>query len=104
MKEKQQTLRPVRPVGILKVARTSKAHIPKLIMRETGGGHEIPFVIGASIVLLYNPELELEELLETLEVLKQDLKLRAVETPQAGTGGELEGVSTSPGGGDAQDE
>jgi hypothetical protein len=95
----------IKPVGTIKLTKASKAHIPKLIRRETETRlhGEIPFVTGSSIVLLYDPRLSLEELLERLKVLEQDLKLRVVKTPQARTGGELEGVSTSPGGGDAQD-
>lgn len=68
----------IRPVGTLKLTRTAKTHISELIRRETETepGEEIPFVISASTVLLYNPKLDLDELLASIEVLKQDLKLR----------------------------
>ena len=68
----------IKPVGYLKITKTCKGHIPELIRRETGipPGGAIPFVINASTVLLYNPNLTLEELLESLEVLKRDIKLR----------------------------
>ncbi|MDH7564793.1 MAG: hypothetical protein ACQXXG_09490 [Candidatus Bathyarchaeia archaeon] len=78
MEEKQTR---IRPVGTIKLTKTSKAHIPELIRRETETqpGEEIPFVINAATVLLYNPKLDLEQLLASLEVLKQDLKLRFKE-------------------------
>lgn len=68
----------IRPVGTIKLTKTSKAHIPELIRRETDTrpGEEIPFVINAATVLLYNPKLDLQQLLASLEVLKEDLKLR----------------------------
>jgi len=68
----------IKPVGTIKLTKTAKAHIPQLIRRETETqpGEEIPFVINAAIVLLYNPKLDLQQLLASLEVLKQDLKLR----------------------------
>jgi hypothetical protein len=96
----------IKPVGTLKLTRTAKCHVPKLIRRETETRlhGEIPFVTGSSIVLLYNPRLTLEELLERLKVLEQDLKLRVVKSPQAQQAGRRpEGVRATPGEGDAQD-
>lgn len=73
----------VKPVGYLKTTKTSKSHIPELIRRETGTqpGEKIPFVINASTVLLYNPNLSLEELLASIDVLKSDVKLRVERGP-----------------------
>ena len=73
----------IKPVGYLKTTKTSKAHIPELIRRETGveSGGEIPFVINASTVLLYNPNLSLEDLLNSIDVLKRDVKLRIQKEP-----------------------
>lgn len=68
----------VKPVGYLKITKTSKSHISELIRRETGvqSGGQIPYVINASTVLLYNPNLTLEELLASIDVLRRDVKLR----------------------------
>jgi len=73
----------VKPVGTLKLTRTAKCHVPKLIRRETNTRlhGEIPFVTGSSIVLLYNPRLSLEELLE-----RRALKERAFYKEYKGEG------------------
>ena len=70
----------IKPVGYLKTTKNAKSHIPELIRRETGvdAGGQIPYVINASTVLLYNPSLNLEALLASIEVLKRDVKLRGV--------------------------
>ena len=65
----------IRPVGVLRANKASKAHIHKVIIEECGGP-DIPYVINASTVLLYNPRLSLENLLASIDVLKQDVKLR----------------------------
>ena len=72
----------IKPVGYLKLTETSKAHISKLILRETAvePGGKIPFVINASTVLLYNPRMSLEDLLASIDVLKQNVKLRLQKT------------------------
>lgn len=71
----------VRPVGYLKLTRTSKTHISELIRRETsvGPGGKIPFVINASSVLLYDPKMSTKELVASLDVLRQDIMLRNSE-------------------------
>jgi len=68
----------VKPVGYLKTTRTSKSHIPELIRRETGTepGDKIPYVINARTVLLYDPTLNLRDILASIDVLKEDVKLR----------------------------
>lgn len=65
----------IRPLNTLKVNKAGKAHIHKVIIEECGG-HEIPYVINASTVLLFNPELSLDSLLASINVLKEDVKLR----------------------------
>jgi hypothetical protein len=65
----------VRPVGVIHANKDYKAHIHKVIIEECGG-HEIPYVMNASTVLLYNPSLSLDELLASIGVLKRDVKLR----------------------------
>ena len=68
----------VKPVGYLKTTKTCKSHIPELIRRETGTkpGGKIPYVINASTVLLYDPRLNLQGLLASIDVLRSDVKLR----------------------------
>lgn len=68
----------IKPVGHLKTTKQGKTHLPNLIRREIGVeyGGEIPYVINASAVLLYDSKLSMEELLASIDVLKQDVKLR----------------------------
>jgi hypothetical protein len=65
----------IRPVGVIRANKANKAHIHRVIIDECGG-HNIPYVINASAVLLYNPNLTLESLLASIDVLKRDVKLR----------------------------
>lgn len=65
----------IRPAGVLRANKASKAHIHKVILEECGG-HDIPYVINASTVLLYNPTLSLDSLLASIDVLKRDVVLR----------------------------
>lgn len=71
----------VRPVGSFKTTETGKAHIPSIIRKELGlsGAGEIPFYLDANCVLLIRSGSSLEDVLNGLDVLKADLKLR-VET------------------------
>jgi len=64
----------VRPIGVIRANKENKAHIHKVIIEECGG-REIPYVMNASTVLLYNPNLSLEDLLASIDVLKRDVKL-----------------------------
>ena len=66
----------IRPVGTLRANRSKKAHIHKIIIEECGGGHNIPYVINARAVLLYDPRLTAEELVASIDVLKDDVVLR----------------------------
>lgn len=75
MNEKERKNITIRPVGVIRANKAGKAHIHKMIIEECGG-HAIPYVINASTVLLYNPNLNLGELLESIDVLKRDVKLR----------------------------
>jgi hypothetical protein len=71
----------IKPVGSIKLSKQGKAHIPQLIQKETNTqpGKEIPFVINASTVLLFDPDLNLEELLASIDVLREDVKLRQIK-------------------------
>lgn len=75
MNEKETKPTNIRPVGVLRANKDSKAHIHKVIIEECGS-HDIPYIINASTVLLYNPTLSLEALLASIDVLKSDVKLR----------------------------
>jgi hypothetical protein len=68
----------IKPVGYIKTTKTCKGHIPELIRREVNAapGDQIPFVINARTVLLYDPDLSLESLLASIDVLKRDVALR----------------------------
>ena len=68
----------IRPVGYIKLTRTSRTYINELIRRETSteAGDQIPFVINAKSVLLYDPSLSAEDLIKSLEVMKKDILLR----------------------------
>lgn len=68
----------IRPVGTLRANKASKAHIHKVIIEECGG-RNIPYVINASTVLLYNPSLSLADLLASIDVLRSDVKLRTAK-------------------------
>uniref|UniRef100_A0A6M3M0F5 Uncharacterized protein n=1 Tax=viral metagenome TaxID=1070528 RepID=A0A6M3M0F5_9ZZZZ len=65
----------IRPVGILKANRAKKAHIHKIIIEECGGC-DIPYIINARSVLLYDPRLTAEELIASINVLKDSITLR----------------------------
>jgi len=75
MNETEKETTNIRPVGTIRANKDGKAHIHKVIIEECGG-NAIPYVINASTVLLYNPNLNLEDLLASIEVLKSDVKLR----------------------------
>lgn len=71
----------IRPVNYIRVNKAQKAHIHKVIMEECAT-NEIPYVINASTILLYNPNLSLEELLASIDVLRRDVKLRVQSKEQ----------------------
>jgi len=62
------------------MTKKGKSHIPKIIRQETSikPGEAIPYIINANAVLLFNPDISAEELIEGLEVLKRDLLLRSL--------------------------
>jgi len=74
------------PMGALKLTKGAKSHIPQLVRKETAvqPGGRIPFIIGARAVLLYDPTLDPEGLLASVEALKQNLYIRFNKTPRTG--------------------
>lgn len=65
----------IRPVGYIRANKASKAHIHKIIIEECGG-HAIPYIINVNTVLLYNPSLDLNTILASIDLLKDSVKLR----------------------------
>ena len=69
----------IKPFGVLKVSkRHGIARIPKYILRELSPPEEDrSYVIGwepdARVILLFNPEMTKEEILKSLEILKQHI-------------------------------
>jgi bifunctional DNA-binding transcriptional regulator/antitoxin component of YhaV-PrlF toxin-antitoxin module len=68
----------IRPIGYLRTTREGKSHIPALIRREIGiqGEDKIAFFLNANCVLLIRKGASLGDVLQGLDVLKQDLELR----------------------------
>lgn len=74
----------VRPMRIIKVNKANKAHIHKEIIEECGEPN-IPYIITANVVLLYNPHVSLNALLEGIYILKKMVALRATKIDQERT-------------------
>lgn len=57
-------------------------YIPKILRKEVGveGKDQIPFLIDANCVLLIRKGSEIEQILKGLDILREDLKLRCVNT------------------------
>lgn len=65
----------IRPHGIIRPSSTGSAHIPEVIRKELGST-EIPYVMDAHTIILFNPNKNPREILQGLEVLMRDLRLR----------------------------
>ena len=59
--------------------RSGKAHIPKILKKEFGEGVEIGYILNSRTVLLCNPNLSPEMLLDSLEALKKHIEARMVK-------------------------
>jgi len=66
----------LKPLGYIRTTKYGTAHIPSIVRRELGHAREIPFIIIGHCVLLVDPRRSPEEIIQSLDVLKQDLKLR----------------------------
>ena len=69
-----------RPFDTLKVFdERGYTYLPQNIRRELGveGKDEVPFVVDANCVLMMRKGAKLSDILEGLEILKKDLKLRS---------------------------
>jgi hypothetical protein len=70
----------VKPKGTLKVTKIGIANIPREIQRELEIENEdIAYVLDAKTAILFNPETSIEDILHSIEVLKQDILLRKIE-------------------------
>lgn len=69
----------VEPHGYISVSKKHRiARIRDEIIREVKS-LKIPYVVNAKTVLLFNPDATPEEILASLDVLRQDIKLRITE-------------------------
>lgn len=66
----------IRPQGRLRPQPGGTTHLPKDIRQELGNPKTIPYVADANTVLFFREDKEPEEILESVDVLKQDLMLR----------------------------
>jgi bifunctional DNA-binding transcriptional regulator/antitoxin component of YhaV-PrlF toxin-antitoxin module len=62
------------------------AYLPSVLRRELDAkkGSSLPFFIAANIVLLVRSNCPLEDILRSIDILKEDIKLRWREEPEAG--------------------
>jgi hypothetical protein len=56
--------------------RKGKAHIPKIVRQELGSD-EAGYILDAKTVVLCNPEISADELIKSLELLIEHLKLKS---------------------------
>ena len=63
-------------MGTIKPTETGNAHIPELIRKEIES-KQIPYIVNAHTAILYNPDVTVEEILESLDILRRDILLRA---------------------------
>ena len=68
----------IRPINYIRVNKTGKAHIHKVILNECATS-DIPYIISPGTVLLYDPHLSLEKLLASIDVLRDKIQLRTQE-------------------------
>ena len=64
----------IKAIGYICVNKAGKAHIP-VIIRERCETQKIPFLISAYSVLLFNPNLSLDSILKSIDILKEELRL-----------------------------
>jgi len=72
----------INPVGTISLSKQGKAHIPTAIKRELGKDI-IAYVPDAKTVLLFNPEESADNIIKSLDVIRQDLELRKVPSGHA---------------------
>jgi hypothetical protein len=73
-------MRRVRPSGTIRILDPrGVAYLPKIVRDELGvsGKDIIPFVLDANCVLMIRKDATLKAILEGLDILKRDLKLRS---------------------------
>lgn len=66
----------VRPHDWLLPTEKGTTHLPGPLRGEIGNPDQIPWIPDANLVVLYNPDITLEEFEMGLEIMKMDVKLR----------------------------
>lgn len=66
----------VRPHDWLLPGKKGTTHLPGPLRGEIGNPSQIPWIPDANLVVLYNPDITLEEFELGLEIMKMDVKLR----------------------------
>lgn len=66
----------VRPHDWLLPTKKGTTHLPGPLRGEIGNPDQIPWIPDANLVVLYNPDITLEEFEMGLEIMKMDVKLR----------------------------
>jgi len=73
MKEEKR----IRPKGTIAVSEVGTAHMPKEIREELGIQRgDIAYVVDAKTAVLFSPNSSPKDIIKSLEILIQDLKLR----------------------------
>ena len=66
----------IRPHDWLSPSDRGTTHLPDTLRGEIGDPRMIPWIPDANLVVLYNPDITLEEIEMGLEIMKMDVKLR----------------------------
>jgi len=66
----------IRPHDWLSPSGRGTTHLPDTLRGEIGNPEMIPWIPDANLVVLYNPDITLEEIEMGLEIMKMDVKLR----------------------------
>jgi len=66
----------IRPHDWLSPSERGTTHLPDTLRREIGDPKMIPWIPDANLVVLYNPDITLEEIEMGLDIMKMDVRLR----------------------------
>jgi len=70
--------RKIRPMSEIKISGKGTAYIPDSLRNEIHP-NVLPFILNANTALIFNPNKTPEEILESIEIIKRDVKLRIEE-------------------------
>lgn len=70
----------VKPTGYIKLTKTNKTNIAEIIRRQLSvqSNELIPYILNARTVLLYDPNITVEDLKASLRILIQDVEQRDI--------------------------